>query len=351
MDERVDFGRILELNESTATLDAIDRKLIYLLSEDSRMPISALAKQLRISRDVVAYRIKKLIDRKVILRFSPYVDLSFFHLETYHVYFITTGNKKSERDRFIERLSKHSNTKSVMEYTTKWEIEWIVVATSLIEFDALLTSIATEFSHVILEKHSVELIKGFKSSTLPLRQKYEPWSSPRTGKYVPNKTDVQLLSLLCEDCRISSYELSEKLKLSPSSVRFRIKSLRRAGVLRRFSVLVDLNALGYHLYTIGAVVKSLSEHDEHKLEEIVRQNRFVIRAVKVLGHWDLMFVIVADTINNFHKTVKLITDNFADILITYESLIAFKEHTFKFLPRVIEKRSFATTPKEVIITK
>lgn len=336
MEERIYFGRILELEKTSKHLDNLDRKIIYALSANARAPLSLIAKEVHASRDIVHYRIKKLLAENIILRFAPSIDLSFFGFHSFSVFFILSNLNKERRNNFMHQLLNHPNTKSVMEYSTKWEVEWVVVAQSLQEFDEILTKISTEFADVIIEKNSAEIIKGFKSITLPQRPEYEYHQlKKKQAKYVPDKTDLNILEMLCDNCRLSSYDIAARLGISSNTVRYRIKQLVSAGVIRRFSVLVDLNALDYHLYSIGVVVKSLNERNERKLAEFVRGHRFIIRAVKVLGHWDLMFAIVADTIKNFHKTVKEITDEFADIIVNYESLIAYKEHTFKFFPKVV----------------
>ena len=49
-----------------ADLDNVDRRILYALDLDARQPISRLAKKLGISKDVANYRIKKMVDSKLI---------------------------------------------------------------------------------------------------------------------------------------------------------------------------------------------------------------------------------------------------------------------------------------------
>ena len=48
-------------------LDLIDRKLLAELDKDSRQPISALAKKVRLSKQAVKQRLEKLERNKIIL--------------------------------------------------------------------------------------------------------------------------------------------------------------------------------------------------------------------------------------------------------------------------------------------
>ena len=55
-------------------LDVKDKKILVLLSKNSRMPISEMAKKVQLSRDTVAYRIKRMQKLNVILQFFPAID-------------------------------------------------------------------------------------------------------------------------------------------------------------------------------------------------------------------------------------------------------------------------------------
>lgn len=55
-------------------LDAIDRKLLNLLQEDSKVPYAKLAKRLGISSSGVHKRVKRLVDEGAIKRFVAVID-------------------------------------------------------------------------------------------------------------------------------------------------------------------------------------------------------------------------------------------------------------------------------------
>jgi DNA-binding Lrp family transcriptional regulator len=50
-------------------LDVKDRKILYHLDLDSRQPFSQLGKKVGLSKDLVAYRVKKLHERGIIKNF------------------------------------------------------------------------------------------------------------------------------------------------------------------------------------------------------------------------------------------------------------------------------------------
>jgi Lrp/AsnC family leucine-responsive transcriptional regulator len=63
-----------------------------------------------------------------------------------------------------------------------------------------------------------------------------------------DRIDRMLLALLKQDARRKYAELGEAVHLSPPAVHERVKRLERAGVLRRYTVEIDPQALGLALH-------------------------------------------------------------------------------------------------------
>ncbi len=78
------------------SLDRIDRRILQLLREDGRMPVAAIAKQVKLSPPAVHDRIKKLEQQGVIAGYSVVLDPNI--LERSHVAFILVT--LSEGDEF-----------------------------------------------------------------------------------------------------------------------------------------------------------------------------------------------------------------------------------------------------------
>ena len=55
-------------------LDTKDQKIMFLLSKNARMSYSELGKLTRLSRDVVKYRMEKLLDAGVVKAFKTVIN-------------------------------------------------------------------------------------------------------------------------------------------------------------------------------------------------------------------------------------------------------------------------------------
>lgn len=69
-------------------------------------------------------------------------------------------------------------------------------------------------------------------------------------------TDRTLLALLQQDAQSSYADLGKALNLSAPAVHDRVKKLKRAGVLRRYTVEVDADQMGYPICTLVQVYLS-----------------------------------------------------------------------------------------------
>ncbi len=64
---------------------------------------------------------------------------------------------------------------------------------------------------------------------------------------LPEKVDEQIIDLLREDADLTYKEMGRRLRLNESTVRKRVLSLRKRGVIRRFMVEVDSGVLEFKL--------------------------------------------------------------------------------------------------------
>jgi len=330
-------GRITEAKK-TVKLDAKDKKILALLAEKSRSPASDIAKKVLLSRDTVAYRINRLQQEEIILSFFPIIDLRVFGYMTYHIFLLLNERAKAHHDVFLAFLEGHAATQTIMSYTDTWDIEWVIVAKDITEFDVILTEVLTKFPEVVLEKEKLATITQYSSLLLPysfytgISPAYEKHHTEHEQKY--DATDMRLLRELSKDCRQNSYELGRKMNLSPDAVVYRMKRLM--AVIKRFTILTNLTHLGYSWYTYVIRFTKFDAKDEAKFVEFVTKHPAIIHAAKIFGKWDVLLYIVIDSPQHYHRTVKEIKNAFSEIINSYQTWFAHAEYFYTPLPKIID---------------
>jgi Lrp/AsnC family leucine-responsive transcriptional regulator len=103
-------------------------------------------------------------------------------------------------------------------------------------------------------------------------------------------TDRHILTLLQQDASLPQTEVARRVGLSPAAIHERVKKLETAGVLRRWTVIVDPVALGQ---TVTAFVNVAFEHPRFEAGylERVRQTPEVLECHQVTGDFALLLKV------------------------------------------------------------
>lgn len=334
-------GRVTEaIRLSETKLDLKDKKILSMLSENSRTPLNAIAKKVRLSRDAVDYRIKSLVKEGVIMLFFPIINLEKFGYDTFHIFFLVDEMDKKQQEEFLVFLQNNQNVKNIIEYSDRWDYEVVIVAKSLREFDDIVSDITSKFPQLIFEKEKMQVIKGYNSIHLPLKF-YEQSGHKIEEEILSDKKikldeiDLEILKMLSKNCRTPSVRIAQQVDLTADAVNYRIRKMLDGSVIRKFTILVNLSALNYSWYTFSLAMKTFNNYYDAKFKQFVITHPYILRAVKTLGVWDFLLYVVADSPKHFHSTVKEIKINFADIVRNHQTLLAYKEHLYVPLPKAV----------------
>jgi len=120
-------------------IDPKDRKLISLLREDARLPISSLAQHLNVSRATIQNRIARLCDKGIIQGFSVRLKSD---VETSQIRAITMIQVRARKtNEVLKSLSGLPEISRLHTTNGRWDIVAEINTDNLEEFDVSLTRI------------------------------------------------------------------------------------------------------------------------------------------------------------------------------------------------------------------
>jgi Lrp/AsnC family leucine-responsive transcriptional regulator len=96
--------------------------------------------------------------------------------------------------------------------------------------------------------------------------------------------DIQLLSILKDNSRLSFADIGRKINLSPSSVRERIQKMEDTGVIKKYDIQIDYKKLGYE-FEAFILLQVFSGHLKdviQKYNDIQRLRLDAVRNCKVI---------------------------------------------------------------------
>jgi len=148
---------------SSIKLDAKDKKILELLSQDARMSISEISKKSKIQRDSVAYRINKLEKLNVIKFYTTILNPLALGFPIYSYVHIKLHNlDESLEKQFVAFLVANPQVTYVVKISGEWDYDITIAAKDLGNFDDVLKEIRYKFSKIIQIYSSDLILQEYK---------------------------------------------------------------------------------------------------------------------------------------------------------------------------------------------
>ncbi len=321
-------------------LDLKDKRILTVLDESARTPLSKIAAKVGLSKQLVDYRIKSLIRRGIINGFTIRCDLTKFGYSTYGVYLRLRNLTEKREKEIIEILVNHPFTKWVVLCEGRWDLAFSLSARDVVDFDSKFSKILEqigsnverydtnivlklrEFYHNLLEEKSIYKIKPI----------YHEFSSQKKAEKI-DSIDVKILKELQLNSRASLVSIARKLKVSSDIIRYRMNNLIKKGIILEFRTRLGYRTLGYSWYQLIIDLRRFPEAEEKKFFGIVQTIPSITYLVKCIGKWDLEIHVRALNTEHFRKVLKKIRHSLSAFIVSYDTMIIFKRYKSRAIPR------------------
>lgn len=322
-------------------LDQKDRKILYQLDKDARQPFTHLAKRVRLSREVVNYRVQKLIKEGIIKKFITVLNTAKLGYLSFRVY-IRYQNVSPEKEKEItDYFLSHPNIFWFATLTGRWDLEVLIFARNFFHYTDIFSKIMKKFGNNI-GSHSLSIATysyHFKHAFLTGKREDAPvpFYGGEPEEQELDKADLKILSLLSQDARMPSTEIASKIKLSSNAVKNRIKALIQKGVIQTFRLWLDISKLGYVLYKS---LVSAHELDNKRVKQIITYCSTIpnmLYFIKTNGQWDFELEAEAKNIEEFRNIMLNFRHHFSSIIKDHETLVTYKEHKINYFPMSIRE--------------
>ena len=113
--------------------------------------------------------------------------------------------------------------------------------------------------------------------------------------------DLKILSELSKDASISVPRLSKKININSSVVYSRIKRLIKRGLIKKFTIVINDEALGFNVKALTGITM------DSKLRDNVLGELFKIPEVRevaeVTGRFDVLVTMTARSLDEMHQII------------------------------------------------
>ncbi|MDO8480819.1 MAG: AsnC family transcriptional regulator, partial [Nanoarchaeota archaeon] len=267
-------------NEPVAPLklDVKDRKILYQLDVNARQSASEIGRKVGLDKQVVAYRIHRLLEEGAISQFYAVYDTSKLGFTTYKILIRLQNTTTAKEQEIIQFITTHPRVQFSMSCDGNFDLVFNVLAKSAIELNEILADFENKYGAYIAEKQLIiMLLSSFFTRDYLLGKKISERRKPVYFGSKPeeirlDETDYSVLGLLGEDARMPLIEIAKRSKASADTVALRIRKLEKSGIIHAYLLLPQFSALGQLSYKLLFSLHHLSKERESALYEFCRQH-------------------------------------------------------------------------------
>ncbi|PIN89287.1 hypothetical protein COU60_03975 [Candidatus Pacearchaeota archaeon CG10_big_fil_rev_8_21_14_0_10_34_76] len=320
----------------TEKLDLYDKKLLYELDKDSSQSVTALAKKLRRSKQFILYRMKKLEESGIITGYHAIIDMSKLGYFTFRVYFKFQQTTQSEGEEFVQHVRER--LKQVWTITSmhgKWDYALFLGVRTIEEFHKIWDDIMLQHKEKI-KSYNVAVYapvynfnRKFFLDRVATGESIERIYGSGEKENIDEK-ELRLIEAYANNVRLSSLELSSKAKMSPETIRKKIKELQKRKVIVGYKIGLNLEKIGYVSYRVDLHLISTKKNKE--LFEFCRHHKNIYQVNKSIGGADFEIEAVVKDFLHLIELINEIKNKFKDVVndIDYFGFSTF--HILQFIP-------------------
>ncbi|MBW2999245.1 AsnC family transcriptional regulator [Candidatus Woesearchaeota archaeon] len=130
-------------------IDETDKKILEILANDARIPITELAKKVKFSVEIVRRRMKNLEEKGIILGYRISVDLNKLGYEFFKAIIYFRSLSSEDEKKLFEWMRTNTNSVYYIRSLAPWEVEFEFVVENYPHFNKIINDLRKEFPHVI----------------------------------------------------------------------------------------------------------------------------------------------------------------------------------------------------------
>lgn len=304
-----------------------DRRIIRELNKNSRQSFSNIGKKVGLPKNVVNYRVKKLIDNGVITLFCTTINRAKLGYMYCRLFLKFQHFSEQIENELISHISKLKNIHWVASLDGSFDFCIIFLAKTMKQVDEVYESIIYKFDEHIKDR---ELSMAPHLYYLPYNYLYEKMEykygeiKPEDEIIKPDKKDYELINLIKENSRIPMVELMEKMSMSPQMIRNRIKNLIEGGIITGFNVRIDHTKFKLPDFHTFLNLTNMTKEKEKEIIQFLCSKKSTTHIIKGLGRWDLEFESVFSSHFELHDFLKELKNKFSENISKYDSVLIYK---------------------------
>ncbi len=315
-------------------LDKKDQHLLFELDRNSRQSINDLARQTQLSREVVAYRMKRLEQKGIIQKYITIIDFSKFLNYIIRLYLKLQNTTAELEEEMAQFFVQQSPTLTVYKTDGEQQLAVGFLVKDLSRFQNTLDEFLKKYRRYVTSKNiSTFLDYVHYHRNYLVEKKLRDYSAISTGSFTPysyDEKDLQLLNLIKENSRITLLELARQLGMTSTGVKYKLRQLEKNKVIVAYKLLLNTRLLGYEYYKVDLELEEMSIIPS--LNQFIVQHPNIIYRNIAVGGSDFEFDGEFKSPAEFYQFLDELRALFPGKIRRYFYYKALKIYTYSYFP-------------------
>ena len=330
-------------------IDLKDKKILYHLQTNSRQSFNSIGKKVGLSKDIVAFRIKRLEKEGIIVSYPTWIQsglLGWGLARFYYTFQFVSPEKKQE---IIEYFINSDVVCVVSELEGSYDLQINVYVTSIRNLEYLPKYQNLFFKYTsFYDQTQKKYRKYFDKQIMIVHHKYEffmpifllveknlthssvSMSTPYPEVQI-DKLDFEILRKLAVNARIPTVNLAKDLNVTTATVKNRIKRLIDEKVIGIFGVNIDMSKTGYREYNVEINLKDYDK--KYEIIKYVRKYQNLLEIAESFGRGvDLDIRFILKDVTELHDIINDLSSKFPETIKNFSYFSHLKLHKYNKVP-------------------
>jgi len=316
-------------------LDLKDRRILYELDLNSRQSFQKIGRKIRLSKETVFHRIKKLEEQGIIQRYSTMVDVGKLGYINFRIFLKLQNTTTTKEQEIINYLEKQKAVGWFVTVEGNWDLNIWLLCKSIEELNEFWENFNKKYINYIAQMQLsvfTNITYFSKAYLLDIKNTYRFRFVTLPKEEKIDNIDKNILKLMAPNSRISVVDIAQKLGISDRTVTTRIRNLERKKIIVGYKTLIDLSKWGYLYYKTHFKLSNITEEKERIFRQYVFEHPNIVYDNIAIGGPNLEIDIQVENTEKLREILKEIKDKFSSVIQDHEILHYLKEYKYLLLP-------------------
>lgn len=319
-------------------IDSIDKRILFELDKNSRIPETKLARILGKSKESIRYRIKKLTEKKIINKFTIWIDPTKIAYQVYKIYLLT-NNIPEKKKELIEYVKNDKRLFWLGVAEGVWNIGLTFFSKNAQEFFELKNQLMGKFKELIIELKTAQVVEiqiHEKTFLYNTNSKWTHFFNDTKKEELDNVSRI-LLNELFNNSRINLAKIAHKYKTTVDIIRNRIRKMEKQKIIVKYTININYDLLNYEFYKTFLYLKNTDKESINKILSYILESKKIIHLVKQISPWDIELETVCENYKEYVKIMSKLTQKFTASIHKIETAIISEDYVFPSKEKIFQK--------------